>query len=81
VSLIQTRDFNYVRQIRGLVCAKQKTMKTVVGKIRRSSVYYLMGPIASLNEAHNARSDIWGTVVVLVLLLGLVCLVRLFLIA
>ena len=71
-----------MRLIGGLVCAKfKKYMKTVAGKIRRSGVYYLMGPIASINEARNARSDIWGTVVVLVLLLGVVGLVRLFLTA
>ncbi len=56
-------------------------MKTVVGKIRRSSVCYLMTKAGPVNEARSARSDIWGTVVVLVLLLVVVGLVRLFLTA
>jgi hypothetical protein len=58
-----------------------QTMKTVVGKIRRSSVCYLMSKAGPVNEARSARSDIWGTVVVLVLLLVVVGLVRLFLTA
>ncbi len=56
-------------------------MKTIVGKVRRSGVCYLMSPVTRVNEARNARSDTWGTVVVVVLLLGLIGLVRLFLAA
>lgn len=65
----------------GLVCAKLKTMKTSVGKIRRSGVYYLMTKAGPVNEVRSARFDTWGTVVVLVLLLVVVGLVRLFLTA
>lgn len=56
-------------------------MKTLVSKVRRSGFYYLMTPTASVNEARKARSDIWGTVIVLVLLVGGLALVRLFLTA
>jgi hypothetical protein len=56
-------------------------MKTIVGKVRRSGVYYLMTKAGPVNDARSARLDIWGTVVVLVLLLVVVGLVRLFLTA
>jgi len=54
-------------------------MKTVVNKVKRSGVYYLMTTVAVADESRNARSDTWGTVAVVVLLLGVVGLVRLFL--
>ncbi|MEJ0089518.1 MAG: hypothetical protein WDM80_07210 [Limisphaerales bacterium] len=56
-------------------------MKTIVGKVRRSGVYYLMTPVTRVDEARNARSDTWGTVVVVILLLVVVGLVRLLLTA
>ena len=56
-------------------------MKTMVGKVRRSGVYFLMATVGPDNEARKARSDIWGTITVVVLLLGMVGLVRLFLTA
>ena len=52
-------------------------MKTVVNKVKRSGVYYLMTTVASADETRNARSDTWGTLTVVVLLLGVVGLVRL----
>jgi hypothetical protein len=54
-------------------------MKTVVNKVKRSGVYYLMTTVASANETRHARSDTWGAIAVVVLLLGVVSLVRLFL--
>ena len=54
-------------------------MKTTAGKIRRSNVYYLMTKAGPINEDRNARSDILGIVVTVVLLLGLVGLMRLIL--
>jgi hypothetical protein len=54
-------------------------MKTVVNKVKRSGVYYLMTTVASADETRHARSDTWGAVTVVVLLLGAVSLVRLFL--
>ena len=57
------------------------SMKAIVGKIRRSGVYYLMTKIGPTNEVRNARLDTWGTVVVLVLLLVVIGLMRLFLTA
>ena len=53
------------------------SMKTTAGKIRRSNVYYLMTKSGPINEDRNARSDIFGIVVVVVLLLGVVGLMRL----
>ncbi len=52
-------------------------MKTVVNKVKRSGVYYLMTTVASTDQSKNARSDTWGTLVVLLLLLGVVGLMRL----
>ena len=52
-------------------------MKMVAKKMNRSGVYYLMSTIASVNEIRSARSDTWGTVAVVVLLLGVVSLMRL----
>jgi len=52
-------------------------MKTVVSKVNRSGVYYLITTVAPNNEGRNARFDIWGVVTVVVLLLGVVGLVRL----
>lgn len=54
-------------------------MKTVVNKVKRSGVYYLMTTVASVDETRHARSDTWGAIAVVVLLLGVVGLVRLFL--
>ena len=54
-------------------------MRTVVNKVKRSGVYYLMTTVVSADERRNARSDTWGAVAVVILLLGVVSLVRLFL--
>ena len=56
-------------------------MKTVLGKVRRSGVYYLMTKAGPLDEERNARADTWGSIVVVVLLLAIVGLVRLLLTA
>jgi hypothetical protein len=53
-------------------------MKTIVNKVNRSGVYYLMTTVTN-NETKSARFDIWGTVAVVVLLLGVVGLMKLFL--
>jgi hypothetical protein len=54
-------------------------MKIVANKVKRSGVYYLMTTVASVNETRNAKSDTWGAVAVVMLLLGVVGLMRLFL--
>jgi hypothetical protein len=51
-------------------------MKTVVSKVNRSGVYYLMTTVTS-NETKSARSDIWGTLAVVILVLGVVGLMKL----
>ena len=65
--------------LRGLgpVFAKWDPMKMVANKVNRSGVYYLMTTITTANESRAARSDVWGTVAVVVLLLGVVSLMRL----
>jgi hypothetical protein len=57
----------------------QQVMKTVVNKVKRSGVYYLMTTVASTDETKSARSDTWGILVVVLLLLGVVGLMRLLL--
>ena len=56
-------------------------MKTIVGKVRRSSVHYLMAPVTPGHEDQHDRSDTWGSVAVVVLLIAVVGLVRMFLTA
>jgi hypothetical protein len=56
-------------------------MKAIVGKIRRSGVYYLMTKTGPINEVRYARLDTWGTVTVLVVLLVVIGLMRLLLAA
>jgi hypothetical protein len=51
-------------------------MKTVVSKVNRSGVYYLMTTVTS-NETKNARSDTWGALAVVILVLGVVGLMKL----
>ncbi len=52
-------------------------MKTVVNKVNRSGVYYLMTTVAVTDENKSARADTWGALAVVVLLLGVVGLVKL----
>ena len=52
-------------------------MKTVIGKVNRSGVYYLITTVVPAHEARNARLDVWGTMAVIVLLLGVTILMRL----
>jgi hypothetical protein len=52
-------------------------MKTVVQKVKRSGIYYLMTTVAPSDETQNARLDIYGAVAVIVLLLAVVGLMRL----
>jgi len=51
-------------------------MKTVVNKVNRSGVYYLMTTVTS-NQTKSARSDIWGALAVVLLVLGVVGLMKL----
>lgn len=56
-------------------------MKTTLGTVRRSGLYYLMATIAPVNEARSARLDTWGAAVVVILLLGVMGLMRVILTA
>jgi hypothetical protein len=56
-------------------------MKTIVSKVNRSGVYYLMTTVAAVDEKRNARLDTWGVVGFVVVLLGVTGLVRLVLTA
>jgi hypothetical protein len=51
-------------------------MKTIVSKVNRSGVYYLMTTVTT-NESKSARSDTWGTLAVVLLMLGVVGLMKL----
>jgi hypothetical protein len=52
-------------------------MKTVVSKVKRSGVYYLMTTVVSDDKARNARLDTLGVAGVLALLFGVAGLMRL----
>jgi hypothetical protein len=56
-----------------------QAMKTVVSKVKRSGVYYLITSIASVDDSRNTRRDTWGIVGVVALLLGVAGLMRLLL--
>jgi hypothetical protein len=47
-----------------------------MGKVNRSGVYYLINTVAPINHASKAAMDAFGSVIVVVLLLGVVSLVR-----
>ena len=51
-------------------------MKTIVNKVNRSGVYYLMTTVTA-NQSKSARSDIWGALAVVLLVLGVVGLMKL----
>jgi hypothetical protein len=52
-------------------------MRLDMGKVSRSGVYYLITTVTPINHASKVVWDAFGSVVVVVLLLGLVSLVRL----
>jgi hypothetical protein len=52
-------------------------MRLDMGKVNRSGVYYLINTVTPINHASKAELDAFGSVVVVVLLLGVVSLVRL----
>jgi hypothetical protein len=54
-------------------------MKLDMGKVHRSAVYYLINTVTPINHASKAGLDVFGSVIVVVLLLGVVSLVRLIL--
>lgn len=56
-------------------------MKNTVGKVRRSGIYYLMIPVAPVNEARSAQFDICGAAIVVALLAGIMGLMRVILTA
>ena len=54
-------------------------MKSVVRKTNRSGLYHLINPITPINHALKAKFDLWGSLLVIGLLLGTVELMRLIL--
>ena len=52
-------------------------MKLDKGKVNRSGVYYLISTVTPINHTSKAEWDALGTVIVVVLILGVVSLVRL----
>jgi hypothetical protein len=63
----------------GLVHALRPGMRLGMGKENRSGVYYLINTVTPINHALKAELDAFGSVIVVVLLLGVVSLVRLIL--
>ena len=51
-------------------------MRPDMAKVNRSGVYYLINTVAPINHALKAERDAFGSVFVVVLLLGVVSLVR-----
>lgn len=51
-------------------------MKTTIGKLKRSGIYYLMIPLAPVDEVRSAQFDICGAAIVVGLLLGIAGLMR-----
>jgi hypothetical protein len=66
-------------KIVGLTYADEIIMKVVLNKVKRSGFYYLINPIAPINHALKVKSDTWGSVIVIGLVLGVVSVVRLIL--
>jgi hypothetical protein len=54
-------------------------MRRDTGKVHRSGVYYLINTVTPINHASKAELDAFGSVIVVVLLLGIVSLVKLML--
>ena len=54
-------------------------MRLDAGKVNRSGVYYLINTVTPINHASKAELDAVGSVIVVVLLLGIVSLVRMLL--
>ena len=54
-------------------------MRVDVNEIHRSAVYYLISTVIPINHALKAKLDIYGSVIVVVLTVGLVTLMRLLL--
>lgn len=63
----------------GLTYAIEIIMKIVLNKVKRSGFYYLINPIAPINHAFKVKSDTFGSVIVVGLVLGGVSFVRLIL--
>ena len=51
-------------------------MRLDMGKVNRSGVYYLINTVTPINHSLKAELDAFGSVIVVVLLLGVVSLVR-----
>jgi hypothetical protein len=52
-------------------------MKTFTRKVNRSGFYHLINPVTPINHTLNAKSDMWGSLLVIGLLMGVVELMRL----
>jgi len=54
-------------------------MSTVTAKVNRSRLYHAITAIRPANDARGTQLDVWGSVIVPVLLVGVLNLMRLFL--
>lgn len=55
-------------------------MSIVTAKVNRSKLYHAIAAIGPVNDARITRLDVWGSVIVPVLLVGVLNLMRLFLV-
>jgi hypothetical protein len=51
-------------------------MSIVTAKINRSKLYHTIATIRPVNDARNIQLDVWGSVIVPVLLVGVLNLMR-----
>jgi hypothetical protein len=56
-----------------------RTMTTSIVKVKRSAVYHLLNTIAPINHKLKANLDILGSIVIVLLALGIVTFARLIL--
>ena len=55
-------------------------MSTVTAKVNRSEFYHTIATIRPVNGARVAKLDVWGSVIVAVLLVGILNFMRLVLV-
>ena len=51
-------------------------MRSTLGKLNRSKLYHTITSLHSVNNARTIRLDVWGSVVVLLLVVGIINLMR-----
>ena len=55
-------------------------MSIITAKVNRSKLYHTIATLRPANDARNVKLDVWGSVIVPVLLVGILNLMRLVLV-